>query len=191
VVTWYERLAWLPVLVSFAVALGVGGTHMSAGAAAPPAGAPAVLSFASVIAGFVITYSPLGSDYTTYLDPAAPAWRVFAFAYAGLVLPIVLLQCLGAAAALAAAAYAPWGAAFGDGDVGGLLAAMLAPAHGFGKFLTALLALSVVANVAPTMYSFGFSCQVIIPWTARVPRFLFALLAAAMYAPPPLASAPH
>jgi purine-cytosine permease-like protein len=184
VVTWYERLAWLPVLVSVLVALGVGGKHLSLGAgpAPEPATAAAVLSFASVVAGFVITYAPLGSDYTTYLHRGAPGWKLFLYSYAGLVLPIASLQVLGAAAALAAAQHAPWGAAFADGDVGALLRAMLQGTGGGGAFLTALLALSVVGNVAPTMYSFGLNVQVFVPWAVRVPRYVFALLAAAMCA---------
>jgi purine-cytosine permease-like protein len=111
------------------------------------------------------------------------SWKIFAYAYAGFLLPIVPLMCLGAASALAASsvANAAWGEAFETSGVGGLLLAMLGPVHGFGKFLTVLLALSVTANVAPTFYSFGLSFQVFVPWAVRVPRYLFSLLATAMY----------
>lgn len=66
----YERLAWLPVLVVYLVALGVGGKHLSNPPPAEPATAAAVLSFASTIAGFVITYCALGSDFTIYFSPS-------------------------------------------------------------------------------------------------------------------------
>ena len=65
----YERLSWIPVLIVYIVALGVGGKHLSNPPAASPTTAASALSFASVIAGFVLTYAPLGSDYTTYMDP--------------------------------------------------------------------------------------------------------------------------
>lgn len=65
----YERVAWIPVLIVYLVALGVGGKHISSPPPAEPATAVNVLSFASVLAGFVITYSPLSSDFTTYMDP--------------------------------------------------------------------------------------------------------------------------
>jgi purine-cytosine permease-like protein len=102
------------------------------------------------------------------------------YSYLGLFLPITALQCLGAAASIAAAEYAPWREAFGEGDLGALLLAMLDGTGGFGKFLTVLLSLSVVGNVAPTIYSFGLSFQVFVPWSLKVPRYFFSILAAAM-----------
>lgn len=65
----YERLAWIPVLIVYVVALGIGGKHLINPPAAQPATAIAILSFASTIAGFVITYSPLSSDFTIYFRP--------------------------------------------------------------------------------------------------------------------------
>lgn len=65
----YERLAWIPVLVVYVVALGIGGKHLINPPPAEPSSASAILSFASTIAGFVITYSPLASDFTTYFRP--------------------------------------------------------------------------------------------------------------------------
>jgi purine-cytosine permease-like protein len=65
----YERLAWVPVLVVFIIALGVGGKHLTNPPPVQPATAPVILSFASTIAGFVITYSPLSSDFTSYFQP--------------------------------------------------------------------------------------------------------------------------
>lgn len=67
---WFERIVWFPVLVSFVVALGVSGKHLTS-PPSEPATAQAILSFAGVIAGFTITYSPLGSDFTTYYSPDA------------------------------------------------------------------------------------------------------------------------
>lgn len=66
----YERVSWIPVLIVYLVALGIGGKHLSSPPPAEPATAGTVLSFASVIAGFVLTYSPLSSDFTIYYDSA-------------------------------------------------------------------------------------------------------------------------
>ena len=68
---WFERIIWFPVLVAFLVALGVSGKHLTS-PPVDPASAQAILSFAGVIAGFTITYSPLGSDFTTYHSPDGP-----------------------------------------------------------------------------------------------------------------------
>jgi purine-cytosine permease-like protein len=110
------------------------------------------------------------------------SWNIFWFSYIGFLLPITSLQCLGAAAAVSTFTYSPWAEGYEASNVGGLLLAMLEPVHTFGKFLTVLLSLSVAANVAPTFYSIGFNCQIIVPVLARVPRYLFSLVALAMYA---------
>ena len=70
----YERLAWLPVLIGYLVALGLGGKHLTNPPPAEPASAQAILSFAATIAGFVITYCSLGSDFTIYYTPSVPRY---------------------------------------------------------------------------------------------------------------------
>jgi len=69
ILNWYERFAWPPVLLAFVVALGVGGKHLYNAPASNPATVQQVLNFASVIAGFVITYSAMASDFTMYYEP--------------------------------------------------------------------------------------------------------------------------
>jgi len=71
VLNWYERLSWPPVLLAFLVALGVGGKNLYNANVQPavPATASAVLSFAATIAGFVITFSAMASDFTMYYYP--------------------------------------------------------------------------------------------------------------------------
>lgn len=65
VLHWYERIAWFPVVVTFAIALGLGGKNLS-GTTFEPATARGVLSFVSTLAGFTITWTPLASDFTIY-----------------------------------------------------------------------------------------------------------------------------
>ena len=49
-----------------------------------------------------------------------------------------------------------WSTGFQNGnDMGGLIAAVLAPAGVFGKFLLVLMAVSTSSSCAPTIYSFG------------------------------------
>ncbi|KAK0192388.1 permease for cytosine/purines, uracil, thiamine, allantoin-domain-containing protein [Armillaria mellea] len=163
VIGWYERVAWIPVVIVFVIALGVGGKHIMAVPAAEPATAAAVLSFGSTIAGFVITYSPLSSDFTIYFRPDVSRVRLFLYSYIGFLLPIVTLQCLGAAVAASVSLVPAWDKGYAGGNVGGLLEAMLQPVGNFGKFLTVLLSLSVAGNIAPTLYSMCLNIQVFIP----------------------------
>ena len=57
---------------------------------------------------------------------------------------------------------------------------MLQPTGNFGKFLTVLMALSLTANIAPTLYSFSLTFQVFVPPLAVIPRYMFSLLATAV-----------
>lgn len=86
------------------------------------------------------------------------------------------------AAFTAAAVYVPsWNAGLAGGnDVGGLVAAILSPTGGFGKFLLVLLALTTPSASAPTMYTVCTSFMTIAPVFARVPRFVFAIVATAV-----------
>lgn len=54
---------------------------------------------------------------------------------------------IGAAFATALASNPSWMSGYESGRVGGLVGAVLEPVGGFGKFLTVLLALSVIANM--------------------------------------------
>jgi purine-cytosine permease-like protein len=65
----YERISWFPVLTTFVIASVIGGKHLFNPPPATPATASAVLSFASTLAVFSITYSALSSDYTNYYRP--------------------------------------------------------------------------------------------------------------------------
>ncbi|KAG7446742.1 uncharacterized protein BT62DRAFT_986678 [Guyanagaster necrorhizus] len=183
VIGWYERISWIPVVIVFVVALGIGGKHVMAVPAAEPATAAAVLSFGSTIAGFVITYSPLSSDFTIYFRPDVSRVRLFLYSYIGFLLPIVTLQCLGAAVTASASFVPAWDEGYAGGNVGGLLEAMLQPAGNFGKFLTVLLSLSVAGNIAPTFYSMCLNIQVFIPVLYVVPRYVFSILATAIVLP--------
>jgi purine-cytosine permease-like protein len=73
-----------------------------------------------------------------------------------------------------------WEAGYTDGNVGGLLNAMLSPAGGFGKVLVVLLSLSVTAANAPTIYSICIDFQTLIPPLAVVPRYVFSVFATAV-----------
>lgn len=74
-----------------------------------------------------------------------------------------------------------WQTGFDSGsNVGGLFEAVLSPAGGFGKFMTALCALTIPSACAPTMYTFSSSLMTISYYFARVPRYVYALISAAM-----------
>ena len=90
---------------------------------------------------------------------------------------------LGATFAAAAPFVPEWQEGFDNGNnVGGLVQAVLAPAGGFGKFLTVLIALFIPSACAPTMYTFASSFMTIHAWFARIPRYVYTVISEAMYA---------
>ena len=71
---------------------------------------------------------------------------------------------------------------YAESGIGGLLAAVLFPPLGkFGQFCLVILALSIVANNCPNIYSVSLSMQVLARWSAAVPRFVWTLLGTCFY----------
>lgn len=110
----------------------------------------------------------MASDFSTYMDPNTPryvfvfcqldakkltsrSWKIFAYTYGGLVIASVPLMILGAAIGGAVPNIPSWSKGNDENSAGGVLAAMLRPAHGFGKFIVVLLAFSMLGNIAATM----------------------------------------
>jgi len=185
IVNVYERYAWLPVLLVYLSLLGEGGSRLKdAPLPAVPATAGTILSFASVIAGFVISYVGLMMDFTAYFTPKVSSTKIFVYSYLGFIVSIVPLQIMGAAFAAAAPAIPEWNEAYANGDVGNLIRVIVSQGSAnYGAFLTVLLALSVTANTSPTIYSFCLSFQVFVPWFARLPRYVFSVIAFAIMTP--------
>jgi len=111
------------------------------------------------------------------------SWKFFLSSYAGLLLSIILLQCFGAAVAVAVPSVPAWEQGYAGGNVGGLLEAMLSPLGNFGKFLTVLLSLSLTSNLVAAFYSISINLQVFIPILAVIPRYVFSVVAAAIIIP--------
>lgn len=90
---------------------------------------------------------------------------------------------LGAAIGNAIPNVPAWQAAYDQTSVGGVLAAMLAPAGGFGKFLVVVLSFSLLGNLAATSYSVTLNLQLLLPFLVKVPRYLFSVVFAAIVIP--------
>ncbi|CAK7211978.1 hypothetical protein SEUCBS140593_001348 [Sporothrix eucalyptigena] len=177
----YERWAWIPALIAVVVATGTGGHLLGQQAPAAPATASGVLTYACVVMSFTLTWSTMVSDFAVYVHPSVPKQRVFWFTYLGLVLPTVPLMVLGAAIGGAIPSIPSWTTAFSDGSTGGVLLEMLAPVHGFGKFLAVVIAFSLLGNIAGTMYAITIQFQMLFPpWSTKVPRYLFAVVTTAI-----------
>lgn len=101
---------------------------------------------------------------------------MFTYIFLGLWTPSILLLILGAAIGGALPNIPAWEAAWEVQGVGGVLAQMLLPAGGFGKFVLVVLALSVVGNMTISMYSIALCLQMLLPIFTRIPRLLFIVV---------------
>ena len=176
----YERYAWIPMAVIFAIMLIVAVPHFHIVASSNTTTAAeiaALLSFGGAVYGFATGWSSYAADYNVNQPEETPSSRVFWLTFLGVFLPCVLLETLG----MAFTTYGPWATKFANGLVGDLLAAVVAPLGGFGTLILALLALSVVANNVPNDYSLGLSVQVFGRPFQRVKRYVWTLIGAVIY----------
>lgn len=68
----YERFAWIPALIVIVVATGCGGNKLKEQVAVPSPEVSTVLSFGALVAGFLIPWAALSSDFATYMEPNTP-----------------------------------------------------------------------------------------------------------------------
>ncbi|KAI9826973.1 MAG: hypothetical protein M1819_007067 [Sarea resinae] len=182
----YEFWSWIPCFIVFLIVLGefahsgnFNNIHMQVGSSE----AASVLSFACTVYGFATGWTSYAADYTVYHPPNQSRTKVFIWTFVGLAFPLLFTEFLGCAVATATVSNAAYDAGYNDGGVGGLLAAVLVPPLGrFGKFCLVILALSIIANNCPNIYSVGLTLQVLGRWTQRVPRFVWTLVGTIVYA---------
>ncbi|MGZ3624796.1 MAG: purine-cytosine permease family protein [Ktedonobacteraceae bacterium] len=168
----YERWAWIPMAIIFAILVVVAFPHMKI-IPTPVFGWAEVagfISFGGAVYGFATGWSSYAADYNVNQPEDTSAWLVFWLTFFGVFIPCVVLETIGMA-------FTSW-IPKGGGD---LLAGVAAPLGGFGTFLVALLALSTVANNIPNDYSLGLSMQVLGKWFMHVPRFIWTLIGAVVY----------
>ncbi len=168
----YERWAWIPMAIIFAILLVVAFPHMSI-IPTPAFGAAEIagfISFGGAIYGFATGWSSYAADYNVNQPENTSPQRVFWLTFLGVFVPCVVLETIGMA-------FTSW-KPLGGGD---LLAAVASPLGGFGTFLVALLALSTVANNIPNDYSLGLSMQVLGKTFMRVKRYVWTLIGAVAY----------
>lgn len=184
----YEKWSWIPCFIVFLIVLGEfahSGAFQNISMGSGNAEAGSVLSFAASVFGFATGWTSYAADYTCYQPMTVSRVKVFAWTYGGLIIPLLFTQMLGLAVATA---YIPttddniYYTGYKTSGVGGLLAAVLFPPLGrFGQFCLIILALGIIANNCPNIYTVTFSFQILGPWTQAVPRFLWTFVATLVY----------
>jgi NCS1 nucleoside transporter family len=184
----YEFWSWIPTFIVFLIVLGVfahSGDFQNLPMGVGTSEMGSVLSFGSVIYGFATGWTSYAADYTVYQPSNQNRKKVFLSTWLGLIVPLLFTEMLGVAVMTATAINDgdnSYMAGYKDSGTGGLLAAVLFPhLGGFGKFCLIILALSIVANNCPNIYSVGLTMQVLGRWTQAVPRFIWTFVATCVY----------
>lgn len=181
----YEKYSWIPSFIVFLIVLGEfahSGDFNNLKAGTGPAEAGAVLSFAASVFGFATGWCSIAADYTVYQPVDANRVSVFLWTFAGLFFPLCFTELLGAAVMTAYATNEAYITAYDNAGVGGILAQVLVPPLGrFGQFCIVVLALSIIANNTPNVYSVSLSLQVFARSSQRIPRFVWSLIGTAIY----------
>ncbi|ETN08251.1 hypothetical protein PPTG_12082 [Phytophthora nicotianae INRA-310] len=191
VVHYYERYSWIPNFIVYLILLGTfihSGAYVHIPMGSGSAEVSGALSFFSVVFGTAISWSSMAADYTVYHPPTESKRKIFFATWLGLIFPSVFTEWISVII-MSATGLDPTATdniylnGYNDSGAGGLIGAVLIPHLGdFGRFCLVIMALSTVANNCPNVYSFTLNIKVIGRWTRVVPRFLWALIGAIVYA---------
>ncbi|MGO8948098.1 MAG: purine-cytosine permease family protein [Ktedonobacterales bacterium] len=168
----YERYAWIPMFILFGYLAFVAAPHFNVGVPATATGLAlfaGVATFGGAIFGYAIGWSSYAADYTRRQPANTSARRVFWYAFAGVTIPCVLLEILGALLTTNAKVNA---------NTDGTLLATSLTGSPIASLVILLLAFSTIANNVPNDYSFALSTQVV---GLRVKRWILTLIGAVAY----------
>jgi NCS1 nucleoside transporter family len=183
----YERYAWIPMAIIFAIMLLVAAPNFHA-IPTPAFGAAefaSLISFGGAIYGFATGWSSYAADYNVNQPEDTSPRRIFWLTFLGVFIPCVLLETLGVAFT---STTVPASKSLGGGA---LLANIAGSLGGFGTVIIVLLALSVIANNIPNDYSLGLSIQVLGRGFQRIKRYVWTLIGAVIYVLIALPAATH
>lgn len=184
-VHWYEMVSWVPCLIIVLVVLGEFAhrgdfENLPMGTGKGETGS--ILSFAAAIFGFATGWGSYAADYSVYQPVNVSRVKVFAYTFLGLFVPLCFCMMLGAAIGTATVNNPAYADAYNNNHIGGLLHEILVPRLGnFGAFCVVVLALSIIGNNCPNIYSISFSLQSITHYAQYVPRFIWTLIATVVY----------
>lgn len=182
---YYERYAWLPQLIVICILAGVAGPQFDL-YGNPSAGEDELtiignrLSFFSLCLAAAITYSGGAADYFVYYPEDTPKTKVFLVTLIGLVCSFSPMFILGTGLASGMSTNTAWSNAYSVSQ-GALAVQGFAPLGSFGSFLSALLALGLIANLIAPTYSSGVDFQVLGRYLERVPRVVWNTIGVIIY----------
>lgn len=119
------------------------------------------------------SWAAAASDFYVYYPENTPRIKVFLLTVTGLTFAFNLVYLIAIGLATGIANNQTWSDA-NDISTGALIVSAFDPLHNFGRFCSVIIALGVVANSTPSIYSAALGCQVLGRYGKAVPRWLWS-----------------
>lgn len=113
------------------------------------------------------------SHCDSYYPETTSRLKVFALSLTGLACSFSLVFMIGIGLATGVASHPAWEEAYLV-STGALIVEGYAPLAGFGKFCGVIVALGLISNSIPSIYSASLGCQVLGRHGKKVPRYVWA-----------------
>ncbi|KAK4159542.1 vitamin B6 transporter TPN1 [Cladorrhinum sp. PSN259] len=172
----YERFAWIPQILALFVFIGSAApyfdtTTQSVGDARTLAANR--LSYFCLCLSVSVSWCAAAADFFCYYPENTPRLRMFSLSLVGLVSAFSLLFMIGIGLGTGVASHPAWQEAYNI-STGALIVEGYAPLRAFGKICGAIVALGLISNSIPSIYSASLGCQVLGRYGEKVPRYVWA-----------------
>ena len=171
----YERYAWFPQIIAVSILYGVSASDYDL--STPSQGDPRTIvgnrfSFFSLCLSAAITWSGIAADFFVYYPPDTNVLGLFTASFLGLLFSFTFALIVGIGLASAVATNEVYASVY-EISQGALIVQGLSPLGNFGKFVSFVILLSLVANTIGPSYSIGIDTQVLAKWAQSIPRFVW------------------
>ncbi|KAI4113857.1 MAG: hypothetical protein LQ338_008099 [Usnochroma carphineum] len=196
----YQRYAFIPQLIAYSILYGVSSHNYDLSTPSQGDSRTVIgnrISFLSITLAAAITYAGGAADYFVYYPVSTPPIALFSISLVSLLCSFTFTYCLGIGLASAIPTVPAYGAA-NNVTQGALIVAgfteSTSPGNfnaGFGKFLAVVVALGLIANLAPPTYSSGIDFQVLGKNFQKIPRVIWNSVGVVIYTVCALAGRDH
>jgi purine-cytosine permease-like protein len=133
------------------------------------------LSFFSLCFYAPNSWGAAASDFWVYYPENTSKVKTFLLTYTGLTLSFCLVYLLGIGLASGIATNSSWADAYAVSS-GALINEGFAPLRDFGKFCSVIVALGLISNSVPGIYSAALGCQMLGRFCKIVPRWIWVIV---------------
>ncbi|KAF2732407.1 hypothetical protein EJ04DRAFT_513879 [Polyplosphaeria fusca] len=174
----YERYAAFPQLLVLFILIGSAGPYFSTSLTSVGSSnqiSANRISFFSLCFYAPNSWGAAASDFWVYYPENTSKVKTFLLTHTGLTLAFSFVYLLGVGLASGVATHSAWTDAYAISS-GALINSGLAPLGDFGKFCAVIMALGLIANSVPGIYSAALGCQMLGRYAKVVPRWVWVVV---------------